>query len=347
MNKPSLSKKVGSAAGKLSYRQGLILAIVAAIFVGGAIIYTEGDDKPKADQMAKKNAVAVVVAKQDIPAHTLIRESMLKTVDVDASMEPAGAVKNAKDVVGKPSNVTIMAGDVVTKGKVLTDPKMAGFVGLIPEDCRAISVPISDTSGVGGFAKPGDRVDVMIIDGKGDSNITGEILFQDVLLLAVNKNGTQVNEAANAANEGQEGDKKEGQDGEKKEGDEKNKPKNQSGANAPKESMTIATLALTPEEALKLAVQSTSGKVYLSLRPVRPVETFTLETEYFKAGKNAHAAQAAANAPAQSAAPAASPAPYYAPPTRSAGGGTAVAAAPAGPTVEVIRGVKATTEGAN
>jgi len=342
MKGPSLSKKVKTASGKISYKQGIFLAFVFACLAAAAIIWTGGEEKPKPEE-AKKTTVPVIVAKQDIPAHTLIRESMLKTTEVDPSMKPAGSVENVKDVVGKPSNVTILSGDVITKSKVLIDPKMAGFVGMIPNDCRAVSVPITDITGVGGFAKPGDHVDVMVINGKGDNNITGELLFQDVLLLAMNKNGTQINNNPAPAEEKKEGDK--GGEGEKKDDKDKKKEGNQqsgSGGNAPKEAMSIATLALSPEEALELAVQSREGTVYLSLRPIRPVETFALDTKYFKAGSKAQPAPAAAPAPAPAAQ---APAPYY-PPARPNVAAPAAPAAPAkvGNDVVVFRGTEKTVE---
>ena len=81
-----------------------------------------------------------------------------------------------------------MQGDVLTDQKVLLDDKQAGFVGMIPPDCRAVSVAINDITGIAGFAKAGDYVDVMVVsDSREKNKVTGEILLQNVLLLAINK----------------------------------------------------------------------------------------------------------------------------------------------------------------
>ena len=123
----------------------------------------------------------VVVAKQDIPQRTVIKENMLKVVDMPQDAVPDGAMRSVSEVVDKLANVPIQQGDILTDKKVITDPKLAGFVGMIPPDCRAISVGISDITGIAGFAKPGDYVDVMIIrKNKGQGNVSGALLLQNV-----------------------------------------------------------------------------------------------------------------------------------------------------------------------
>ena len=114
--------------------------------------------------------------------------------------------------------------------------------------------------------------------------------------------------------------------------------------------MATATLALTSEEALKLAVEAQTGTVYLVLRPVVPDDIYQVDTEYSRQnGEPAPAATQSQPAPAASA-PASSPAPSYTPPAVQ----PAPASAPAAPSVrasddsiEVIRGVTSTNEGGN
>ena len=45
--------------------------------------------------------------------------------------------------------------------------------------------------------------------------------------------------------------------------------------------MATATVAVTPEDALKLAVASQNGTLYLVLRPYHPKDVFTVNTDFF------------------------------------------------------------------
>lgn len=120
--------------------------------------------------------------------------------------------------------------------------------------------------------------------------------------------------------------------------------------NASQDTMANATLAVTPEEALKLAVAAQNGTIYLVLRPFKPNNMFVVGTEYFQFNdteKTATAPAAAAPA-ARSSAPVSAPAPAqsYTPAPRPA--------APVSPsvpsyrnTIEVIRGTDSSTVGVN
>ena len=194
---------------------------------------------------------SVVMAKDDISANTILQEDMLEVREVPATAVPKGAVMNMKDVVGQPVASAIYAGDIITVSKVFTDRSRVGFTGSIPENCRAVSVGISEITGVAGFARPGDYVDVILVE-KGKTGASSRFLLQNVLLLAVNQN------AAAAAKEEskEEGGKKAG-----------NKP-------------SIATLALTPEEMLELVSAASVGEIYLALRPFQAKDFYAGFGEY-------------------------------------------------------------------
>ena len=346
LNLPFKHKQQG---GKTQLNQTQLLALAGAFcFLLACVTYFL---LPSGEDTAKKQEIPmtqVVVAKQDIPQRTVIKENMLKVVDMPQDAVPAGAMRSVSEAVDKPANVPIQQGDILTDKKVITDPKLAGFVGMIPPDCRAISVGISDITGIAGFAKPGDYVDVMIIR-KGKGNVCGEILLQNVLLHGLNKT---------AASNGEM--QKSGSDNKDKDAKDKDK-KNGGGAdaNASKDAMATATLALTSEEALKLAVEAQTGTIYLVLRPVTPNDVFAIDTEYTTvdsdtAGKTNSAppspAPAASN-PSASSSYSSSPAPSYTSSAPAAPAAPASVPAIQAPSVddgiEVIRGVESKMEGGN
>ena len=348
--KVKVSQKLKDLAEKLSYRQYLILAFIVSCLMG-LIFYLSlpGDNKPKeqvAVAPAAGNTVPVVVAKVDIPKQAVIKPNMLKTVDVPENAVPAGAIKNVNDIINRPASVPIQQGDTITDRKFYADPKMAGFIGMIPPDCRAISVGISDVTGIAGFARPGDYVDIMLIKDKSkNGRISGEILLQNVMLLGLNKNANppKVEGAPNNQGEnGQDGKNQEQQQQQKeqeKDKDKKDKKNQDSGVQASGEAMSIATFALTPEEALQLAVALKEGQIYLVLRPLQPKDMFVLNTEYSMASNEETPRPTQSSQPVQ--------------PVRPTPSVPAVAASPAPvapsyqTTVEVIRGVEASNVGVN
>ncbi len=315
--------KLKKLTEKLSYRHYLILLGVGCVALFFLLFSTLSrmDDKVEEQQAVRPiNTVQVVVAAQDIPQRAVVKKAMLKMVEVPEELVPAGALTDMESVLDHPASVMIQQGDVLTDKKVYVDIRMAGFPGMIPADCRAISVPITDVTGVAGFAKPGDYVDVMLINNQNSSRVEGEILLQNVLLLGVNKKAENADAQATASNNNEK-DKK---DDSKKEGQKKG-----GNVQASEEAMATATFALAPEEALKLAVASSQGTIYLVLRPVKPRDMFVLDTSYYQLKSNAPAAPT----------PSATPAPAAASSVPS------VVPAAGANTIEVIRGTSVTTVG--
>ena len=285
------SKVFKEALEKITYRHWIMLAGAASILLG-VLVFFSLSGREAVKETESVNMVHVVVAKQDIAPKTIIKEAMLEVREMPAHLVPSDAVSSVMDVVNKPAKVQIMKDDVLSGRKVLSDMAMAGFTGSIPPGCRAVSIAITDITGVAGFAQPGDYVDVIII-AKNDNKMLGRVVLQDVQLLAINKTPEQ--------------------------------PANTASGNAG------AAAGDTKQE----------GTVYLTLRPYKPRDRFTVNTTHvhystLQSAKGAGAAPKASPAPARTAAPAPGPAAPAAPAAsapRSSGG------------VEVIRGTSVSREG--
>lgn len=334
--KEKINRFFADLSEKITYRHWVLLAGAASLILG--LLVFAGLNGMGANEEAKPvNTIHVVVAKQDIAPKTIIKESMVELREVPASMVSDDAVREVSDIINKPAKVEILKDDIISTRKVLMDITMAGFTGDIPPECRAISIAITDVTGVAGFAKPGDYVDVMLI-AKGDEKMTGRIVLQDVLLLAINKTAEQ---KQNAVGDGSSGDTKKTGDSadSKNQSDKKN-------ADAAKDEaisdLATATLAVLPEDALKLITEAQEGTLYLALRPYKPRDKFTTDTRYIhysttKTAKSsgtrtatpAPAAPAVVRQAVQQSTPVPTPAPK----------------APVGG-VEVIRGTTSTREGA-
>ena len=201
----------------------------------------------------------VVVAAKDILSYTIIQENMLKVADIPETegVDLSSAITEISDIVGKPARVDILTGDVITLRKVYRDIDHAGFTSLIPPDCRAVSIAISDITGVSGFINPGDYVDVMLIS-EVNSNLVSEVILQNVMLLAIDKDATQADTAILNDSNG----------------------KATTSINNRNGSPSTATLALHMDEIMQLATAAKRGTIYLVLRPFKPSEEFVEDTYY-------------------------------------------------------------------
>ena len=213
----------------------------------------------------------VVVVKSDVAARTVFTEDMLQVKQVPEDLVPEGAINNLRSIVGQSAGVTMYAGDIVTEQKIHIENFTSTFVDSIPKDCRAVSVGIGNITGVAGFAKAGDFVDVILVQ-KNDTSANSKLILQNVLLLSINKNAgedvtssiaSKVAQGANAV---------------------------ASAGNSPMEAIqnlsqepedpVIATLALKPQETMELVSAAALGEIYLTLRPQNPSEMTVEATDY-------------------------------------------------------------------
>lgn len=337
--KEKINRFLTDLSEKITYRHWVFLAGAASLILG-LLVFASLNGMGANEEVKPVDSIHVVVAKQDIAPKTIIKESMVEVREVPASMVSDDAVREVSDIVNKPAKVEILKDDIISTRKVLMDITMAGFTGDIPPECRAISIAITDVTGVAGFAKPGDYVDVMLI-AKGDEKMTGRIVLQDVLLLAINKNTEQKQKASG---DGSSGDtKKTGDSADSK--DQSDKKSADAAKDEAISDLATATLALLPEDALKLITEAQEGTLYLALRPYKPRDKFTTDTRYihYSTTKTAKSSgtRTATPAPAASAAPAAVRQAVQ----QSIPVSTPAPKAPVGG-VEVIRGTTSTREGA-
>jgi pilus assembly protein CpaB len=128
----------------------------------------------------------------------------------------------------------IMAREPVTDQRLAPEGSAAGLSAVIPEGYRAMTVKVDDVVGISGFIQPGTLVDVVVVidpaEKNGEQGPISKIVLQNIKVLA---NGQNID-----------------------------KPKDDREAN----SVKAVTLLVTPEQAEKLALASTEGKLQLVMR---------------------------------------------------------------------------------
>jgi pilus assembly protein CpaB len=181
-----------------------------------------------------KSLNSVVVAKVDIPIGAKIIPEQLMVVQFPRESIPDGTFDKPEKLLGRVAVQNIAAREPLTDSRLAPEGSAAGLSAVIPEGYRAMTVKVDDVVGVSGFIMPGALVDVVVVIEPNDSTASqgpiSKIVLQNIKVLA---NGQNIDH-----------------------------PKDEREAN----SVKAATLQVTPEQAEKLALASTEGKLQLVLR---------------------------------------------------------------------------------
>ncbi len=215
-------------------RNKRLLFVLASAVVFGLIAAVSVSRYLSDAQANTRSMNKVVVAKVEIPLGTKIEAEQLSTVEFPSNAIPDGTFESVEKVVGRVSVTNVAAREPVTDFKLAAEGSAGGLSAVIPEGYRAMTVKVDDVIGVAGFLQPGTMVDVLtVIEPAGNTssgNPISKIVLQNVKVLASGQN--------------------------------LDKPKDQ------RESETVkaVTLQVTPEQAEKLALASSEGKLRLMLR---------------------------------------------------------------------------------
>lgn len=177
----------------------------------------------------------VVVAADDIQLGARIEEHDVRTAKFPASGLPAGAYSKRSQVLGRGVVIPIAKGEFILPTKLAPENAGSGLPSMIPPGMRAVSVRVNEVVSVAGFVGPGTRVDILLTgtpNGSSESQTT--TVLQNVAVIA---SGHTLER--NAAGEAQ---------------------------NTP-----VITLLATPEDAERLTLASSEGKIQLALR--NPLDT--------------------------------------------------------------------------
>jgi pilus assembly protein CpaB len=178
----------------------------------------------------------VVVATNNIPVGARIQDKDVRIVHLPAEAIPPSAFRHIERTVGRGVIQPIAAGDFVLTTKLASENAGSGLPSMIPPGMRAVSVRVNDFSSVSGFVQPGSRVDVLMTGtATGSSEPQTITVLRNVAVLA---NGQKLDRSL-LGNESQ---------------------------NSP-----VITLAVSPDDAAKLALAVNQGHIQLALR--NPLDT--------------------------------------------------------------------------
>jgi pilus assembly protein CpaB len=193
------------------------------------------------------NVTEVLVARSDIGLGQLTNEKSFRWQTWPAdSLTPSlitksSSEKDVKDLHGAYARMPIMAGEPITRKKLIKAGQGGVLAAILPSGMRAISTKIKEETAAGRLILPNDRVDVILTrrlrGRRGGAQFVSDTLFSNVRVLAI---GQQIDSTDD-------------------------KKKSEGAANT-------ATLELTPQQAEQLALANAMGSISLALRSLADLD---------------------------------------------------------------------------
>lgn len=137
-------------------------------------------------------AKTIVVAAEGIAPGRKIAVGQVKTVAWFAENLPEGAYQKESDVIGRVPRTALQAGEPVLAVHLARPDSNSGLPAMIAEGKRAISIGADEVTGVAGFAMPGNYVDVLVSASDSQGVAFSRIVLEGVKILAV-KQQTKAN----------------------------------------------------------------------------------------------------------------------------------------------------------
>jgi pilus assembly protein CpaB len=226
------------------------LTFAAGLAVAGGSAWVARDylESRYADAQAascSNDMVQVVVAAADIPFGQTVDALKLSTISWPKSALPPGGFQEVDDILPgagiemRRAKAPIAAGEIILASKVSNFGEKVTIVQSLGPNTRAIAIKVEAETSVGGFVTPGDRVDVILTQGKGDGLKTVTII-QNARVIGVDQ---QIDEAKDA----------------------------------PVVARTV-TLEVSPEDSQKLALAQKAGTLSLTLRTLEDEAEASLES---------------------------------------------------------------------
>ncbi|HLY47116.1 MAG TPA: Flp pilus assembly protein CpaB [Stellaceae bacterium] len=150
----------------------LILLFVAIVLAGGTALLARSYLAAQRAQETQATPVApvarsVLVARADIRRGQILRpDDLTWQVWPDGSLDKnyivSGGPKKPDSFVGWVAINPIAGGEPITDAKIISPGNRGFLAAVLRPGMRAISVPVTITSGISGFVFPGDYVDLLL-----------------------------------------------------------------------------------------------------------------------------------------------------------------------------------------
>lgn len=176
-------------------KRALVLLLIALLMGGVAVILVQNLLQKEVDERAKVEVIEttpVVVAAIDLKTGMRLDKLAVQTVEMPVELVPEGAFSDVNTLLGEKPPIAIKKiakREVILPYKLSPHGARAGLPPRIPEDMRALTIMVSEITGVAGFVLPGNYVDVTLTStiGRKDDQPATHTMLQNLLVLGVDQ----------------------------------------------------------------------------------------------------------------------------------------------------------------
>lgn len=219
--------------GKFKAGIAFLLAVVVAL-AATSIIYKWVQTRAPASTPAtvkEEKGVKVVLAARDLPRGTKLTPGDFKVATYPEQAVPAFHFNDSNALQGRVLIAQIMENEAIIESKLAPVSVTTGGVSaVVSPGKRAVAVAGDKVIGLAGFIQPGNRVDVLVtLKNPGSESFITKVVLENILILAT---GTQTM----SPSDGKPGP------------------------------VDVFTLEVSPDEAERLSLAASQGKLHFALR---------------------------------------------------------------------------------
>ena len=213
-------------------RMRVFIVFALAIGVGSVFAFATYNYVQKVPHNAPVNTVPVVVAAANLDIGAELGKDDVHVIDWPKDSAPENAINSVDEVVGRGLIMPVVQNEPILPMKLASKEAGSGLPPVIPPGFRAVSVRVNEVVGVAGYVLPGTHVDVVatVSPSAQQSDMTSKVILTNVQVLAA---GTKIDRETD-----------------------KDKP-------IP---VSVVTLLVDPEQAERLTLAASEGKIQLALR---------------------------------------------------------------------------------
>ena len=129
----------------------------------------------------------IVVASHPLKSGAVIAAADVRTIQWPGVQTPKGTFEKPEEVIGK-TVFDAIGDEELVSDMHLASAKSGGGSG-VPQGMRAVTIHVTDSSGVISMLRTGQKVDVQVVLGKTGAETTVRMALEDLQVLGVNPTG--------------------------------------------------------------------------------------------------------------------------------------------------------------
>ena len=234
------SRRAAIQRQRLVYMGGSIflffVLVIGAVFVTQSQSVARSNVGAESQEEVTLGTVVLIAANTKIPKGSKITAANIREVHWPRDQVPEGAARSQEDVENMFANATLPENQPILRSSLSATAPSVGIEPHLPPGHRAITINVTATTGVEGWATAGAHVDVLLtyLDSR-DGTTKTRLIVENAIVLSFGGNA-------------------------------KTQERDDNRAGTPASEISTATLAVPFQDSLKIQTALAMGKITLALR---------------------------------------------------------------------------------